>query len=37
MGEYPVGPNVALPKLKVGYLIDQTILDTKLKFSDFYY
>ena len=40
MGDYPVGPNVALPnmivtpKLKVGYLIDQTILDTKLKFSD---
>ena len=40
MGDYPVGPNVALPnmivtpKLKVGYLIDQTILDNKLKFSD---
>ena len=40
MGDYPVGPNVALPnmivtpKLKVGYLIDQTILDEKLKFSD---
>ena len=40
MGDYPVGPNVALPnmivtpKLKVGYLIDQTILDDKLKFSD---
>ena len=40
MGEYPVGPNVALPnmivtpKLKVGYLIDQEILDKNLKFSD---
>ena len=40
MGDYPVGPNVALPnmivtpKLKVGYLIDQEILDKQLKFSD---
>ena len=40
MGDYPVGPNVALPnmivtpKLKVGYLIDQEILDKNLKFSD---
>ena len=40
MGDYPVGPNVALPnmivtpKLKVGYLIDQKILDKHLKFSD---
>ena len=40
MGDYPVGPNVALPnmivtpKLKVGYLIDQAILDKHLKFSD---